>query len=182
MAPDDPLSVRRATGVLLILSTVMILIGVILYWVRQLGGGTATPVGFFWERGSIAAGALVGVLGFTLLESILSREGVSVLARPGIVLIGIGAVCILLREAGAIQGTGWLPGSEELYMVLTMLGQAAFGAAVLRRGLLSKGAGWFTILWNLAWLVILPLTSPQDWYIPGVHMFAPLVIGIGLLL
>ena len=180
MKSDDPLFVRRSAAVLLILSTVLILIGVILYWVRQLGGA-ATPVAFFWERGSIAAGVLVGALGFTLLESILSREGVSVFARLGIVLIGIGAVCILLREAGAIQGTGWLPGSEELFMVLTMLGQAAFGAAVNRNGLLSKGVGWFTILWNLVWLVILPLTSPQDWYIPGVHMFAPVAIGIALL-
>ena len=41
--------------------------------------------------------------------------------------------------------------------------------------------GWATILWNLAWLVLLPLITPRDIYFPVLHHAMPLLIGIALL-
>ena len=41
--------------------------------------------------------------------------------------------------------------------------------------------GWLTILWNIAWLIVLPLISRRDMYYPMLHYVMPLVIGIALL-
>jgi len=67
------------------------------------------------------------------------------------------------------------------FVVLAFLGQAAFGAAILRTGLLPAWVGWATILWNLAWLVVLPIARPDNMYYPWLHYVAPLLIGIALL-
>ena len=64
---------------------------------------------------------------------------------------------------------------------LAFVGQALFGASILRSGLLPGWVGWTTIVWNLAWLVILPIARPQDVYYPWLHYVAPLIIGIALL-
>ena len=178
---DDPLLVRRASAALLLLSFALMLIGILLFWIR-MGAESTTATYKFWERGTITAGTVVAALGFALLEANLSRDAVSVFARIGIVLIVIGAVFNLLAESDTISGSGWVYARIVIYVVLTLLGQAAFGAAVLRSGLLSNGVGWFTILWNLAWLVILPILTSKDVYYPVLHMIAPLVIGIALLL
>jgi hypothetical protein len=37
-------------------------------------------------------------------------------------------------------------------------------------------------LWNVAFLVVLPLTSPRDMYYPILHHVVPLLIGMALLL
>jgi hypothetical protein len=69
-----------------------------------------------------------------------------------------------------------------VFIVLAFVGQAVFGAALLRTGLLPGWVGWATILWNLGWLVILPIARPADMYYPWLHYVAPLLIGIALLL
>jgi hypothetical protein len=68
-----------------------------------------------------------------------------------------------------------------LHVVLAFLAQAAFGAALIQTGLVPSWVGWATIIWNLAWLICLPVTSPRDIYFPVLHHVAPLVIGIALL-
>ena len=68
-----------------------------------------------------------------------------------------------------------------VFIVLAFLGEAIFGAAILRTGLMPPWVGWTTIIWNLAWLVILPFARPQNMYYPWLHYIAPLIIGIMLL-
>jgi hypothetical protein len=46
---------------------------------------------------------------------------------------------------------------------------------------LAAWLGWVTILWNLVWLVVLPVITPRDIYYPVLHHFAPLLIGTALL-
>jgi hypothetical protein len=65
-----------------------------------------------------------------------------------------------------------------LYSVLAFLALVAFGVALLRTGL---AAGWLTVIWNLARLVVLPIISRRDIYYPGLHHAAPLLIGIARL-
>jgi hypothetical protein len=72
-------------------------------------------------------------------------------------------------------------GSIVMYVLLAFLAQAAFGVSLLRTGLLPGWVGWATIVWNLAWLVVLPIVSPRDIYYPVLHHVAPLLIGIALL-
>ena len=81
----------------------------------------------------------------------------------------------LLREPAGVD----LP--HDRCLRLLFLAQAAFGAALLRTGLLPGWVGWATIIWNLGWLVVLPLVRPQDMYYPWLHYAAPILIGIVLL-
>jgi len=67
------------------------------------------------------------------------------------------------------------------FVLLAFLAEALFGAALLRTGLLPAWIGWVTVIWNLAWMIILPLARPQEMYYPWLHYVAPLLIGIGLL-
>jgi len=48
--------------------------------------------------------------------------------------------------------------------------------------LVAAWIGWVTILWNIAWLVVLTLFARRDIYFPVLHHVMPLVIGIALLL
>lgn len=67
-----------------------------------------------------------------------------------------------------------------IYVVLAFLAQATLVGSLLQSGLVAAWIGWFTILWNIAWLVVLPFT-PLGMCIPFLHHLLPLVIGIALL-
>ena len=74
-----------------------------------------------------------------------------------------------------------LHGLIVIYVVMAFLAQAAIGGAVIQSGLLAAWIGWATILWNIAWLVVLSLISRRDMYFPILHYLMPLVMGIALL-
>lgn len=75
----------------------------------------------------------------------------------------------------------WVYSQIVLYVVLAFLAQAAFGVALLRTGLVAGWAGWATIIWNLVWLIVLPIATPRDMYFPALQHTAPLIIGVALL-
>lgn len=66
-------------------------------------------------------------------------------------------------------------------VVLALLGQALIGGGLRQGRLLASWIGWATTLWNLAWLVALPLFTPRDIYFPVLHHTMPLLIGAALL-
>jgi hypothetical protein len=68
-----------------------------------------------------------------------------------------------------------------IYVALAFLAQAAIGGALLQARLLGEWIGWATIIWNLAWLVVLALITRRDICFPILHHVMPLVIGIALL-
>ena len=72
----------------------------------------------------------------------------------------------LQRWVGAIQVT---------YIVLGLGGQAAFGASLIRTGLLPGWVGRTTLVWSMIWLVVLGLG------IPAVLFIMPALIGVVLL-
>lgn len=177
------LSEPVVAGWLLVLSGIIFVAGGILYTGRAIW---KWPIGqtqryLVWERGFVIAALLAAVLGFTLLDRLLEAAGDGVLAPSGWVILVIGAAVVIFGETYMISRQEWIYAPIVVFVILAFLGQAVFGAALLRTALLPGWIGWATIVWNLAWLIILPIARPQDMYYPWLHYAAPLVIGIALL-
>jgi hypothetical protein len=184
MVAKSLITEQVAAGWLLILSGQVFLVGAILYWGRAI---LKWPAGkthryLLWERGFIIAALLVAVLGLNLLEGILESAGDRILAPSGMVLMLTGAGVVIFAEAYSLSRQEWIYAPTVVFVILAFLAQAVFGAALLRTAFLPGWVGWVTILWNLGWLVILPLARPNDMYYPWLHYAAPLLIGIELLL
>ena len=124
---------------------------------------------------------LVATLGLVLLERLLGAVGDQILAPIGLTIFLIGTVLVLAAETFGLDRQEMIYAPIVAFVVLAFIGQAVFGDAILRTGLLPVWVGWATILWNLAWLVILPIARPQDIYFPWLHYVAPVMIGIMLL-
>lgn len=177
------LSDRSIAASLLILSFMVFAVGGVLYTGRAIW---KWPVGetagyLRWERGFVIVAVLATVLGLALLEDILHSTGDSVFARLGMVMYLFGAIVVVVAETAYLNKREWNYPQVVLYVVLAFLAQAAFGAAVLRTGLVAGWVGWATIIWNLAWLVAMLIFSPRNIYFPVLHHVAPLIIGIALL-
>ncbi len=176
-------SYQRLSGIAMSVAVFPLMLGVFLF-LRRSGIRSAEPPGelvYLWERGSILAAAVLTALGLVLLETRFQDTSGGALARLGAWAFFFGAVLLVVGEAKTFPlGPPNYP-LIVFYVVLAFLGQAAIGAAILRAGLLTPWIGWMTIIWNLGWLVILPITTPSDIYFPVLHHLMPLVIGIALL-
>ena len=184
MVAQITLSEPVASGWLLILSGIIFMAGGTLYTGRAIWKWPAgqTHRYLIWERGFVIAALLAAVLGLTLLEGMLEAAGDTILAPSGMALLLIGSAVIIMAEAYSLSRQEWIYAPTVVFVVLAFLAQALFGAALLRTGLLPGWMGWATILWNLGWLVVLPIVRPKDMYYPWLHYVAPLLIGIGLLI
>jgi hypothetical protein len=177
-------SPERVAGFALTLGSAVQLPGLLMFWIRggQRGGQPPTPGYYAWERGFILAAVLVTVLGFALLDAQLQNTGGRLLARAGVTAYLFAGVLGVAAEAlnVARSGHGHYP-LIVVYVVLAFLAQAALGGALLQAGWLRAWVGWLTILWNLAWLIVLPLVTARDIYFPVLHHVTPLIIGLALL-
>ncbi len=176
-------SERHIAALLLIACAAIFCVGGILYTGRAIWKWpSAQTIGYLrWERGFIILAVVVTALGLVLLEDLLHGAGDPGIARLALVTYLIGAAVVLVAETSFLNSRDWNYSQVVLYIVLAFVSQAAFGVALLRTGLVPAWAGWATIIWNLAWLVILPIASPHDIYYPVLHHTAPLIIGIALL-
>ena len=161
------------------------LAGVLMFFIRGGAGGGAPPsyTFFVWERGSLMAAVVLTAIGFVLLERHFHDTDGRVLARTGATAYLFAGILLVAAEVLSLR-----PGFENrvfalffVYVVLAFLAQVAIGGALLRSGLLARWIGWVTILWNLAWLVVLPVITPEDIYFPILHHLMPLLIGGALL-
>lgn len=180
------LSERQITAILLIACSLIFTVGGILFTGRVMWQWptSATPGYLRWERGSVILAVLVTAFGLVLLEDLLQTAGPSiagVVARLGMVAYLIGAVVIIVAETSYLDNRQWVYSQTVLYVLLALLSQAAFGLSLLQTGLVPRWAGWATLIWNLFWLVVLPIVARHDMYYPALHHAAPLVIGIALL-
>jgi hypothetical protein len=169
---------------LLILSGQIFLVGGMLYTGRAIWKWPAgqTHRYLLWERGFVMAALLGVALGLTLLEKLLEAAGDRILAPSGWLVYLIATVLVLVAETFFISRQEWNYAPIVAFVVLAFLGQAVFGAALLRTGLLPGWVGWAVIFWNLGWLVVLPIARPKEMYYPWLHFVAPLLIGITLLI
>jgi hypothetical protein len=174
---------QGVAGSLLVLSFVIFAAGGILYTGRAVWKWPAGETSGYlrWERGFVMAAVLAMVLGLVLLERILEAAGDTLLAPLGMTTFLIGAVIVIVVETFRLSRQEWVYAPIVVYVVLAFLAQAVFGVALLRTGLLPGWVGWATVIWNLAWLVALPIISPHDIYYPVLHHAAPVMIGIALL-
>jgi len=177
------LAERQITAILLIACFLVFTVGGILFTGRIIWKWPAaqTPSFLRWERGFVIAALLVNMLGLVLLEDMLRTAGDSIIARLALVAYLVGAAIVMVAEMSYLHNREWVYPQIVLHVVLAFLAQAAFGVALLQTGLVASWAGWTTIIWNLAWLVILTITSPRNMYFPALHHVAPLIIGIALL-
>jgi hypothetical protein len=180
-------SSERAAGFFLVLGCAANLVGVLMFTFRggASGGTPPGPAYYLWERGFIMAAVVLTAIGFMLLEEGFqnTRGRGRILARTGATAYLIGGILGIAAEALDLT---WRRQSFYplivVYVVLAFLAQAAIGGSLLRASLIAAWLGWLTILWNVAWLVVLPLITPRDIYFPVLHHFTPLLLGIALLL
>ena len=173
----------RLTGMLLIFSSVIFLVAATFFTIRfiwELPIGN-TPSFFLWERSFVIAALLAALLSFTLLKRVLEAAGDGILASMALVLFFVAAILAVVAETMSFPSDDIVYPPIVAYVVLSFLGQAIFGLALLRTGLLPTWVGWVTVIWSLAMLVFLVVTKPQDMYYPWLHYIAPLLIGIALL-
>ena len=177
------LSARTIAASLLILSFIIFVFGGVLYAGRAMWNWQIEELSSYviWERGFVITAVLATVLGLALLEDMLRATGDSFMARLGIVAYLLGAGVVLVAETAYVGKRDWIYPQIVLYVVIAFLAQAAFGVALLQTGLVAGWAGWATVIWNLAWLVVLLIFSPRNVYFPVLHHVAPLIIGIALL-
>lgn len=174
---------RRLAGILLILCGLVFVPGGILYTGRAIWPWPTAQTGIhlMWERSWVIAAALVNLMGFVLLVSLLRNAGDTILAPPALTLYVIGTAVLIAAEGSFLSNREWVWPQVVLYVVLAFLAQAAFGAALLRTGLVPAWTGWVTLVWNLGWLATFTITRSHDIYYPVLHHVAPLIIGIALL-
>lgn len=178
-----PLSELRLTGISFILSSVVFMVAAIFFTIRsiwELPLGN-TPAFFLWERSLVIAALLAALLSFTLLKRVLEAVGDGMLASMALALFLVAATLCVVAETMSFPSDDIIYPPIVVYVVLSFLGQAIFGMALLRTGLLPRWVGWMTVIWNLVMLIILVVTKPQDMYYPWLHYIAPLLIGIALL-
>jgi len=174
---------RRLTASLLILCGIVFLVAGYLFTARVIWKLPAaqTELHLRWERGVVIATFLISVLGFTLLEGLLREAGDTVVARLALAIYLVSAAVLVVAETTYLYNREWVYPQFVVHVVLAFLAQATFGVALLRTGLAAGWVGWATIIWNLVWLVVLPIAFPRDIYFPWLHYVAPLIIGIALL-
>lgn len=171
------------TAILLIASMVIFVPGGILFtgramWKWPIG---QAPGYLRWERGFVVAALLVGAWGLVLLKQLLGAAGDTTLAPLALITYLVGATLLLVAEMSYLHNREWVYPQVVLYVVLAFLAQAAFGVALLQTSLVAPWVGGVTVVWNLAWLVVLTIASPRNMYFPALHHVAPLLIGLALL-
>lgn len=177
-------SASRVAGGSLALAVVPLAVGIALFIGRGglQGRAQRTPGLFILERGSTVSAVVLTALGFIVLETIFQGSPGRTAARIGAMAYFFGAVLLAAAEAMSLAQSGTVTYPLiVIYVALALLGQAAVGAAIVQSGLLPAWIGWTTIVWNLSWLIILPLATPADVYFPVLHHLMPLLIGVSLL-
>ena len=178
-------NIERTAGLILVLSAVTTFPGFMMFWQRRghRGGPPRSHAHWVFERSSIMSGVIIIAIGFMLLEGAFQTTDGRVLANIGATAYFFGGVLLVAAEALMLtRGYEKVYSLVVIYVVMAFLAQAAIGGAVIQSGLLAAWIGWATILWNIAWLVVLSLISRRDMYFPILHYLMPLVMGIALLL
>jgi hypothetical protein len=185
MESSEIFSPGRAAGALLALSGVVFTAGGLMFFARGGTAGKPAPSSAYlaWERGFVTGAAVLASLGFVALAAALSgiAGDFRIPMWLTVALYALAVVAVLVAE-----GIGLWRGQSPYalivaYVVVAFLAQAAFGVIVIQSGLLPAWVGWAAIVWNLAWLVVLPMVAPRDIYFPVLHHAVPLVAGIYLL-
>jgi hypothetical protein len=178
-------NLERVAGLFLALTIVATMPGFMMFWQRRghKSGPPRSHAHWVVERSSILSGVILIAIGFMLLQSAFQDTDGAILAIIGATTFFFGGVLGVVAEALMLTlGYEKVYGLIVVYVIIAFLAEAAIGGAVIQSVLLAAGIGWATIVWNIAWLIVLSLFSRRDIYFPILHYVMPLVIGIALLL
>lgn len=172
-------SIPHLSGLSLVGGFIVLVPGALLYLTRPEIG--SSPTRLVVERAFIMGAVVLTAIGFLLLKAHLAGTAARAWVLMGAYLYLFAAVLIVSVEVLWLSGSG--PGYALVvtYVVLALLAQAAVGFALVQSGTLPATVGWVTVAWNLAWLIILPVTTPAEIYFPVLHHLMPLVIGSTLI-
>jgi hypothetical protein len=152
-----------------------------------------------WANVFMGAAAVILLAGLTMLTTMLERANEPTFSRLGLVGFLLATVLwvifsvfrgvITIKAAQEMATTGAVPTYYEplaqwgyalfyVYAVLGYLALAAYGGSLLQAGLLPGWAGWVTLIFSIAMLVLLLIMGDT---LPAFHYFPPLLIGILLL-
>jgi hypothetical protein len=179
------LTARGLTGGLLVAGSALVMVGILMFtWRVFLHAPAGARPGYYqWERGLVFGGFLTLALGLAGLKNLLVQAGDPLWADVGLTAYVIGAVLLTLGEVAWLTAAGLPAGLLgaliRVFVVLSFIGQAAFGAAILQTGLLPAWLGWTTVVWHLGWLAL--MLRAGDPYYPFMHMALPLLAGLWLL-
>jgi hypothetical protein len=173
--------ISRTAAIFLILGSVACFIGAGMY-VYGRGGLELISLYHAWVRGFIVTAPILTAVGLLLLEDIFHASNGRALARIGASSYFFAAILVVSGELLAFP-LGWEKASifMVVYTVMAYLAQASVGGALLQSRVTPLWIGWATIVWNLAWLLVFVVSGWTIGYIPLVHHFMPLIIGIALL-
>ena len=158
------------------------------------------PTLWGWTSALFLSGTLVTLLGFALLARLLEGAGDRGFSYLGLIALLFGAVfwVIVLGfrlsiDPWAAQETARTGVMPDFYVplsqwtlplfvvctILTFLGAAAYGGALVSTRLLPHGLGWVTIVYSLAALGLVVAFGNAP---PLLHYLLPIAMGILLLL
>ena len=132
---------------------------------------------------SIAAAAVLLVLGFVALAEPLRREGSATLADLSLVLLLLGAplwlACLVHRIVVTEDGVAWAGGLFLAWSAMANVAIVGFGAAVIRSDVSTAWSGWVAIA--VAALSLVQLLATGD-ALPALYHVGPAVIGAAVLI
>ena len=159
----------------------------------------ASPLVWRWANVLMGAAAVVLLVALAILSAILGAHEARVMSSLGLMGFVIAAVLWLMFSAfrGAVTtaaaqeaiASGAIPPYYQplaqwafalfyMYAVLAFLALAAYGGALLQVRLLPSWAGWITVAYSAAMLVLLFLSGDT---LPAFHYAPPVLIGILLM-
>jgi hypothetical protein len=153
-----------------------------------------------WANIFMGTAAVVLLAGLSMLTTILEGAHERVFSRLGLVGFLLAAVLwvifsafravVTVRAAQEMKATGAVPAYYEplaqwgfaLFYVSAVVGflaLAAYGGSLIQVGLLPAWAGWATLVFSIAMLILLLIMGDT---LPAFHYVPALLIGILLLL
>jgi hypothetical protein len=156
-----------------------------------------------WANIFMGAAAVILLAGLTMLTTLLEGANERVLSRLGWVGFIVAAILWVIfsafravvtvraaQEMAASDATGAVPPYYEpmgqwasalfyVYALLGFLALAAYGGSLLQVGLLPAWAGWVTLIFSIAMLILLLIMGDT---LPAFHYFPGLLLGILLVI
>ena len=173
---------ERAAAACLLVAAGANLAGVVMFTIRggAAGGDAPTHAFLVAERSLFMAAMMLSALGFCLLDGRMQSPGAEALMRLGTIAYLAAGIVGITAETLELAGLA-VYSTIVAYVVLSFIGQAVIGGALVASTLVPRWIAWATVLWNVCWLAGLVLVSPQDVSFPILHLVMPVFIGVALI-
>ena len=144
-------------------------------------GTDAVPPTFATHAGGVllmwtVSLTLLGLIGFA---SVLWSSGERMLSSAGAAAYAVAATAWVIASGRAFAMHVWTYELEVVFIVASALAMVAFGASVVRAGIVCAGWDGWRSAGGIGALVLFAL--PYEGFPPLVTQFVPLIVGIALL-